>query len=292
MALQLQQKSIFGGLRFERTGIFRTDIFKFPEINLITASGVPVGQWPIGSMFFNSADNLLYVSTNYKANNLPSVAWYKLNGNITDFSGNANGITLTGGNYITGFYGKGLEIDGVNDKVEIEAQAFTQNNYDITWGFYLKLPTDWANGDTAYIYERYVNAINYITISIEGNGADNGQFRVRRRRGAAGTDNTLITEEIIPGSFIACYFRLSGTTSQVGVGAVGEQINYAWSSTAYTNETEDIGYSQLDSSFGNQDIQIDELKIWSPRKTPGTLDKINLDKNHWRTYSGSFAVAV
>ncbi len=271
------------------TTILRTDIIKFAgDIQLLTAAGPPSGQYDVGVLFFNNDDKKLYASANYKNNNLPATAWFKFDGNVKDFSGNNIIATLTGGSYEAGQYGKALKIDGVDDKLSIpKAGGWTSSSFNC----WIKLPADWANGDQAFFLERYHDATNFYTWSIEGNVSNQGVIRLRiDRQGLGPADNSYTTVPITRNVWTYISIQTQNTSKIVRVDGSSESDSpgFTMADDQYAGEPQVMGNSTLDTSFGNQDYLIDDLKIWGNAKNETPIDQSNLDKNQWASFTGTY----
>lgn len=287
MALSLGQEQIFK----RRSGtVLRTDIIKFgSDIQFISVAGPPSGQYEVGILFFNNDDKKLYASANYKQNNLPTIQWFKFDGNVTDFSGNQNNGTLTGGSYEAGFYSKALKVDGSDDKLSIPC---TEAGRNFSFNFYIKLPSDFVNGNVIYIYERFKDANDYEVVKITGNGANNGIINWRHNRaGTADESHDYSTVPITRDTWTYISIRVSSSGGTITMDVDGSTENDSIGSTSSNNFTAEprvIGFSEFDSSFGSQDFLIDELKIWTGGVVPSTIDKSNLDKNQWASFTGTY----
>ena len=160
-------------------GIFRTELFKFAELNIQNIAGVPAGQWPEGSMFANVFDKLFYISTNYKRTETPDLLWLKFNGNTQDYSSKLSKIqanTSGSPNYNTGQYGKGLELDGSDDKVTLSGFNLDTSKTN-TFSFWIKPEISTTNGEKIYVFETYIGTLDF--------------FLIRFTKTAAGTNPVL-----------------------------------------------------------------------------------------------------
>ncbi len=274
--------------------IVKQDSLMFRDFNMeiVDSAGPPIGKYELGALFYNTADLKMYISANFKAQNLPTGAWYKFNSNVTDFSGNKNSATLTGGSYEAGIHQKALKIDGVNDKLEITAPTEGAGADHGVFSAWIKLPADWANGEIVYLVERYKDANNYYLVSIIGNGIA-GLIRTFIKKSGEAEDvfsfNTIqITRDTW--TYIELNFGNGRGLSFFTDGNI-QSHDVGYTLPTFTTETQDIGFSQEKSSFGSQDFLIDDLKIWLESHTANSKDKSDLDLNHWASYPGTFVEA-
>ncbi len=285
MVLQLLKQDIFK----RGTQVLRADIFKFLEgnIELITAAGAPVGQWAEGTMFANLTDGKLYLSSNFRDLNLPSIAWHKFDGNVTDYSENGRHGTFTNENYDGGYYSKAADLNGVDNSIELPADEI---GAALSYNFWLKLPADFTEDDLVYIVSRKQSSQNYYVVSIVGNASNQGIVNWKFNGKNSGEQtHSFTTIPITRNTWV--YLCVKMQDGSIAVDRDGVNEHYSGGSNlndVFTTESRWTGYSIWDTSFGNKDFLMDDLKIWSGIKNPTVIDKSNLDKNQWYSYPGTY----
>ena len=290
--------------------IARQDILKFENFNLelIQAAGVPQGQHEVGSLFFNGADRKLYLATDYKILNTPSLAWYKFNDNAQDFISRNNG-TVTSSTYSTGKYGTAINFDGTDDKVVIPAAMNLSWSTDWTMSFWIKMPTAMDDNEELNILERYKDADEYCYLVARGSGTPatiiNFYLVFNNTGGEAEEVVAQVTgawQDTFIFVMIAHDTSANETHFAVKVGAAenaNDNATVSIPAIAFTTEDFEMGRNQAKGNFGDEAYLIDDFKIWNEFRNPegvsnrlttsATIDLLNIDKVHWA--SGQLTVA-
>lgn len=279
----------------KRSSIFRTELFKFAELNIKNTTGAPVGQWEEGTMFANLFDKFLYVSTNYKRTDTPSVLWLKFNGNVQDYSsksGKTQCTTSGSPNYNTGKYGNGIEIDGSDDKLTLTGMGVylaDSPTSELSFSFWIKPEVSVTSGQKIYIFECYKDANNFFLIYFEktANLTDPTMVVWWNKEGNSGGGTFGAGERIAEGVWNHVHIRAhpnGNVKMQINKQSTESQTSgEAGDLPIFTTEDATIGYSEKDTSFGDYQYTLDSLKIWNSSRETGKveLDYENLDLNHW-----------
>ncbi len=280
--------------------LVRQDSLKFVNFNMeiIQTAGAPVGDYEEGSMFLNTKDFKLYTSTNFKISHTPDLVWYKLNAitgtNIADFSPVTKYVgTAVGSPALTaGKYGNAVIFDGTDDKVTIDnSMPFSfSSDWDIAFWVYINEATP-VNGDNVYIFQRYIDATHYFRFYIEyqaGSYApyisyNSGGGDVEQHGNRSLPPNVWIHISISHNtSGNAITYRKNGETG-------GDTAVLNAPALGFTTEDFEIGKCQVDSSFGDSPMWLDDFKLWDGGRTgnENKVDSFNIDKVHWIAHSGS-----
>lgn len=274
-----------------RSNIFRTELFKFGNVNIRNTAGPPSGQWPEGSMFVNAFDKKLYIATSIRRSSvIPDILFCKFNGSAQDFSTSEtknDGVTAGTPNYNTGKYGSAIDMDGVNDKITWPFNI--DPGSAVTISFFLKPVTLPNNNDEAYLFEIWKDANNYFLIELRNtSGIDNNpKIYVHWRGAGASVDQlgpyALAGHLITTGSWNHIYIRVIGDgTITVEVNESGKESDAGVSTIpSFTTENLITGYSTLNTSFGNGSYYIDDLKIFGSLRDNPTDDSKNFDILQW-----------
>ncbi len=305
MVIQFPGLQIIGQRSGQRL-IVRQDSLRFADFNMqiVQQAGAPVGQYEEGSMFINAKDKKMYFVMNYKFAHTPDLLWLKcnaINSNLVqDYSTGQHVVTTATSATIVdaGAFKKAINFDATNDKLVIDNTLGMSVNTDWAVGFYAKIPVIPSNNaDKAYIFERYVDATHWFRIYFEYlTPSSFTNLKVAYQDGGGvtivtGSNNSQYKDAQI-GTWV--HFLLSHDTSDNRIhfykdgGAQGLQVATIPNITFGTEDYE-VGRSQVDSSFGDFVIQLDEIKIWDSERT-GTdpkVDSLNLDTLHWVSFSGS-----
>ena len=259
--------------------IARQDILKFGNFNLniIEAAGVPRGQHEEGTLFFNGFDRKLYLAYDYKKGNTPDLLWYKFNDNAQDFSsGQKTNGTLAGSPvFVAGQHGNAITLDATDDKVTIVSAMGLDFAADWTFSYWIKLGgATWADGDKVYLLTRFKDANEYFEIYLQhDSGNASIKMKVRWNNGAGETIEQ-VTTVIDNGVDNWVYVHYSHDTSANIItgrikddsGEAGRDEAATLPAIAFTTEDFEIGFSNVDSSFGDQSVLIDSLKIFQEIK--------------------------
>ena len=289
----------------KRMRTIRTDIFKFENLNIITEAGVPSGQWDKGTLFANASDYKLYLAVNYKEDYLPNVAWYKFNGNGSDEI-NSYTATTTNITFPAGKYGNAAYLNGSDGKITLPGnQINIQPLADATQptiSFWIKFSGIETPGDQVYVLERYTDANNYLLISIENEAGVYGvRFKWNTPTGGVDVTDTTIPLEADTWTHIIFVGYDAGTSCSHQL-YIDQADNSGFSSAQdpgpsfVGDENWTIGYSEVETSYGDGTFLIDDLKISTTNKGNDTTDRYfeysSLDQNDWRVFSGSLAKAI
>ncbi len=272
---------------FKRTNIFRTELFKFAELNIQNKTGAPAGQWLEGSMFVNLFDKLFYVSTNFKRTDTPNKLWLKFNGNVQDYSSKTGKTQVTtegSPSYEAGKYGRSIELDGINDKLTLNGFNFDISN-QVNISFWLYVDGGFSTGDNAYIFETITAGVDKVRINLNKSGGSLPYIHVlTRATGHSGESSAFTDENLALNTWqhIQIYFSSTADVSlKIDKGSTyTKSHNFA---PAFTTESSTMGFGSAE--FGDAKIRIDAFKIWEGAEnrltTKNELDYENLDLNHW-----------
>lgn len=285
---------------------FRTDIFKFRDLNLVTEAGAPVGQFDKGALFANLADYKLYLSVNYKEDYTPDVAWYKFDGSGNDSSGNGYTATMSNITYPTGKYSNAALLNGTDGKItlsgaDINIQPLADST-EPTISFWIKFSGIETPGDEVFVLERYTDANNYLRIGIKNQAGVYGvNFKWNTPTGGIDTTDTTVPLEADTWTHII-FMGTDEATSTLhnlyinGGAETGFSAAQDPGPAFVGDEDWTIGYSTLDSSYGDGSFMIDDLKIWTTDRGSNATNKYfettSLEQNDWRVFTGTFTKAV
>ncbi len=295
--------------------IAKQDILKFQDFNLniITASGPPLGKYEVGSLLYNGFNQKLYLSANFKTSHTPTSAWFKCNDTGLDTSGNKLELTITGATFVAGKYKKALNFDGTNDKATIPATLDFVFNTDWNLSFWIFVDSaTFGAGDIIYLLERYVDATHYFKIYLIHAGGDIS-LKVDWENGGGLTTESL--GFVVPPVFDEWMFMTlshfnsdnelrSNWTTETTFDNLDISSNFSSAidgaslpNIAFTTEVFTIGFSNKDTSFGDT-FKIDEIKIWGDAREISPfaatienvgntmVDATQIDENHWVQYDG------
>ena len=290
--LNLPGQKIIGKRAGERL-IARQDILKFEDFNLriVNEAGAPTAKYEAGSLFYNGADNKLYLSADFKITHTPNLAWYKCNAinenKLQDFSGKRNDATTTSVTTTTGKYKDCLSFDGINDKIEIPSSMDMEFHNNWTFNCWVYVPPAMAIGEKIYLIERYLNPVEYFGFYLKcvDNIGDTPEVWMRFKHGGSSFNGRLWNGTISKGTWVYMNFTYYDDGNDLWVnGHLAEFSSDV--EIAFTTEPFVIGYSTVDTSFGT-DFLMDEIKFFDTFRKLVTLDRYDLDVIHWVSYPGT-----
>jgi len=196
------------------------------------------------------------------------IAYYPLEGNVNDNSGNTNHGTISGNpTYVSGIAGQALSFNGNTDYVSVGNLGNINNSGTITFWFKLNQSFGSTSSTTQGLWSKYLDDGNDAFIALRGTdmnrgGGDPGSIQVKMETNSAATYVHTLQTSWSANTWYHFAMTWENGATKIYVGGLNPQSK---------TSNEDLGYA-TNNEFGR--AQFDTKNLISPKYLNGTMDDV------------------